>query len=303
MNSQKEASSQELQKQTGNEKPPKLRLNKYLADLGIDARRKIDEMIAEGRIAVNGEQIRKPGVQIVPGEDFIKIDNKPLSTKEQKKRYLLLYKPKGVITSRSDDKHRKTVYDYLPNVKERLFPVGRLDYNTEGALLMTNDGDLAYRLAHPSSLIMKQYQAKVSGTPDRSDLAFMQKKLAEASRGWKVPKHLMQSVHIVESEGKNAWLEFKMYEGKNREIRQLCESVYHPVLKLKRVKYAFLGLGKMPAGSVRMLHQYEIDKLNSIVEKSKATKKTAACRRHKGAESASVKRTGAKGKTKRDIKR
>ncbi len=263
------------------EQRPKVRLNKYLADLGVDARRKIDEMIQEGRISVNGERIMKPGIRVTPGEDFIKIDNKPLTAKQQEKRYLLLYKPKGVITSRSDDKHRKTVFDYLPNIKERLFPVGRLDYNTEGALLMTNDGDLAYQLSHPSSLIMKHYRVKVSGTPDRSDIAFMQRKLADSARGRNVPKHLMQSVSIVESEGKNAWLEFKMYEGKNREIRELCASVYHPVLKLKRVKYAFLGLGKMPAGSVRMLKPFEVEKLRKIVEKSKTDPKTPVNKKNK----------------------
>ncbi|MBF0273697.1 MAG: rRNA pseudouridine synthase [Nitrospinae bacterium] len=243
-----------------------VRINKYLSSLGIAARRKIDEMILEGRVLVNGKLLKKPGIKIDIKKDSIKIDNKIVTPKETNLIYILLNKPKGTITSTSDDKKRPTIFSCLPEFHERIYPVGRLDFASEGALLLTNDGELAYKLTHPKFLVTKIYTVKVSGIPDQGDLKLIRKKLLESTQKHKVDPKFQQNCKIVEKSGNNAWMEFNIYEGKNREIRNLCEMVYHPVLKLKRTKFAFLTLKDLPIGEFRFLKDKEIKMLRNITK-------------------------------------
>lgn len=249
------------------EKQELMRINKYLAGLGIESRRQVDQMVLEERVMVNGKIVTEAGLK-VSSDDAIKVDGKLISGQMIAKKYLILNKPKGVMTTRSDDKKRPIVYQYLHGVRELVFPVGRLDFASEGILLFTNDGELANKLAHPKYLVLKRYEVKVSGIPDSGDMKLLTKKLMEPCLKYDVPPRYQQNVKIIEKTGKNAWLEFNIYEGKNREIRNLCDMVFHSVLKLKRTRFAFLTLEGLQAGEFRELKRKEIVMLESLVAKS-----------------------------------
>ncbi len=234
-----------------------MRLNKYLADCGVDSRRNCDEIIAQGRVKVNGKTVTRLGVDVDPENDSVSMDGRRL---RQKRRdvYVMLHKPKGVVCTAKDDKGRKTVLD-LVDVKARLFPVGRLDYDTEGLLLLTTDGQLAQTLTHPSHHIPKTYVARIFG-----ELSEEEEKSLE--KGVLLDGALTQpaSVKVVEKDDRTSRIEITIFEGRNRQVRRMLESVGKDVEFLKRVSVGELRLGGLSRGKYRFLTEKEINYLKSL---------------------------------------
>ncbi len=245
-----------------------IRLQKVLANAGIVSRRKAEKLIMEGRVTVNGAVISELGTKANPEKDSIKVNGKSI-TKKERPVYLLLNKPRGVVTTLKDDKGRPTVCNLIKNVKERFFPVGRLDINTDGLLLLTNDGLLAQGLSHPSSHIQKVYLARVKGIPD-------EKKIRRLSKGIKIKGTMLVPLKVTMERitGKNSWLRFVLIQGKNRQVRLLCEAIGHTVSKLKRIKYAFLNLKGVEVGEYRHLNSNEVASLERLVKKKKIDRDT-----------------------------
>jgi 23S rRNA pseudouridine2605 synthase len=230
------------------------RLQKILAEIGITSRRKAEELIIEGRVTVNGK-IAMLGMKADPNRDHIKFDGK-LILRPVPKVYLMLNKPRGVVTSLRDPEGRPTVKDYLKGVKYRVFPVGRLDYDSEGLLLLTNDGDFAQAILHPSKKIPKSYLVKIKGVPEEREI----QKLRVGVRledGMTAPAKL-QKVRYGEN---NTWLEITIHEGRKRQIRRMLEIAGHQVLKLKRTRIAGIELGNLKSGEYRYLKPEEVAKI------------------------------------------
>ncbi len=229
------------------------RLNKYLASTGAASRRGADKLIEEGRVKVNGKVIKELGSSINEKNDTVMVDDnivKPVNDYE----YILFYKPKGCITTSSDEKGRKTIYDYLQDLNvPHLIPVGRLDYDTEGMLIMTNDGDLAYKLTHPSYEIPKTYLVKVDGEMPEHKLAQLRKGVLVDGEKTKRCK-----VKLLEYKDGESKLQVTITEGKNRQIRKMFEAVEREVKFLKRIAVGELRLGGLPRGGYRYLNDDEI---------------------------------------------
>lgn len=228
------------------------RLQKVLAAAGLGSRRKCEEWILAGRVSVNGTVVTELGTKVDPESDAIEIDGRPILS--EKKVYLMFHKPKGVITSLSDPKGRQTVKDYLRGVKERVYPVGRLDYDSEGLLLLTNDGELANRLMHPKFGVPKTYLATVRGVPDGGDL----EKLASGIRlkdGMTRPAEA--EYEDVAPDLKSAVIRITIREGRNRQVRRMFEAIGHPVGRLKRIGYGPLQLEGLARGKIRPLTDAE----------------------------------------------
>ena len=234
-----------------------MRINKFLAEQGVASRRASDEIIAAGRVTINGN-VAKAGDDVA-GEDVVMLDGKTLSHKV-KYEYYLLNKPKGYLCTVSDDKGRKTVMDLLPAGAGRVFPVGRLDYDTEGMLLLTNDGDLAYRLTAPQSEIAKTYLVRVEGTMTDIQLNRLRAGV-EIDRGVVTKKC---KITVTETNKKFTKLRVVLTEGKNREIRKMFEAVGKQVVFLKRLKIGELALTGLDRGAVRKLSQEEIYYLKNL---------------------------------------
>lgn len=234
-----------------------MRINKFLAEQGVASRRASDEIIAAGRVTINGN-VAKAGDDVT-GEDVVMLDGKTLSHKV-KYEYYLLNKPKGYLCTVSDDKGRKTVMDLLPAGAGRVFPVGRLDYDTEGMLLLTNDGDLAYRLTAPQSEIAKTYLVRVDGTMTDIQLNRLRAGV-EIDRGVVTKKC---KITVTETNKKFTKLRVVLTEGKNREIRKMFEAVGKQVVFLKRLKIGELALTGLDRGAVRKLSQEEIYYLKNL---------------------------------------
>lgn len=234
-----------------------MRINKFLADNGIASRRHADEMILTGRIKVN-DQLATPGMD-VKEEDIVYVDGQPLEKKEKKLYYYLMNKPKGVVCTVSDDRGRKTVLDYLPKNGARVFPVGRLDYATEGLLILTNDGDLAYRLMHPTNEIPKTYLARIEGTLTEKDLNPIRS-------GVELDGYLTKKckAHIVETNKAYTKVHITITEGKNRQVRRMFESIGRNVEFLKRIKLGQLSVGGLDRGEVRELTAEEVFYLQNL---------------------------------------
>ena len=234
-----------------------MRINKFLAEQGVASRRASDEIIAAGRVTINGN-VAKAGDDVT-GEDVVMLGGKTLSHKV-KYEYYLLNKPKGYLCTVSDDKGRKTVMDLLPAGAGRVFPVGRLDYDTEGMLLLTNDGDLAYRLTAPQSEIAKTYLVRVEGTMTDIQLNRLRAGV-EIDRGVVTKKC---KITVTETNKKFTKLRVVLTEGKNREIRKMFEAVGKQVVFLKRLKIGELALTGLDRGAVRKLSQEEIYYLKNL---------------------------------------
>jgi 23S rRNA pseudouridine2605 synthase len=231
------------------------RLQKILSHAGLSSRRAAEEMILSGRVAVNGHTIRELGTKADPTRDRITVDGRPLAA-EARPIYLALHKPAGVMTTLSDPEGRPTVRDLLAGVRERVYPVGRLDFNSAGLLLFTNDGELAMRLTHPRYGVRKIYRVKVRGTPDEAQ----RRRLAQGIRleeGTTAPA----AVRVVESSPTKSWIEVTIAEGKKRQVRRMCEAVGLQVEKLVRIAFGPLKLGKLPPGAWRPLTEVELVKL------------------------------------------
>ncbi len=234
-----------------------MRINKFLAEQGVASRRGADEIIAEGRVSINGK-IAKPGDE-VGADDAVTLDGKILSHKV-KYEYYMLNKPKGYLCTVSDDKGRKTVMDLLPENAGRVFPVGRLDYDTEGMLILTNDGDLAYRLTAPQNEIPKTYLVRVEGAVSAVQLNRLRTGV-EIEAGVVTKKC---RVTVAETDKQYTKLHVTLTEGKNREIRRMFEAVGKPVVFLKRLRVGELTLSGLDRGAVRRLTPDEVFYLKNL---------------------------------------
>lgn len=237
------------------------RLARVIARSGRASRREAERLITEGEVVVNGETILHPGHPVDPARDHIKVKGKVLEAPPPLV-YLLLHKPKGYITTRSDPEARKSVLELVGDLKVRVEPVGRLDINTEGALLLTNDGELAHRLTHPSSKVPKRYLAKVWRVPSDETLE-------RVMRGVRLEDGMTQPCKarvLSVTRGGNAWVEITVTEGRNHLIRRLFAAVGHPVSKLRRESFATISLRGLDRGAFRPLTFAEIDRLRQIAE-------------------------------------
>lgn len=232
------------------------RLQKVLAQAGIASRRKSEEMIRSGRVKVNGEVITTLGHKADPSKDRIEVDGHSIA--KETYVYLLFHKPKGVITSVEDPRGRKVVMDYIHGIHERVYPIGRLDYDTEGLLLLTNDGELTYKLLHPSHEFDKTYHATVQGVPTKE-------KLEQLASGVMLKDGMTApaKVRLLEtlSHGKESVIELIIHEGQNRQVRRMCDAIRHKVTYLKRVKFGFLTLKGVEQGEFRHLTAEEVQML------------------------------------------
>lgn len=227
------------------------RLQKILAQAGITSRRAAEELITAGRVAVNGQVVTVLGSKADPERDAITLDGKPVR-QVTRKIYILLHKPSGYVTTMKDPQGRPVVTDLLKGAKERLFPVGRLDYNTEGLLLLTNDGAWANTLAHPRHEVDKEYHVRVRGEVSREQIdSLVAGVLLED--GPTAPAQ----VHEVKASDNNTWLSVVIHEGRFRQVRRMCEAVGLSVVRLKRVRYGMLALGDLKPGEYRVLSDSE----------------------------------------------
>ena len=236
-----------------------MRLQKYMAMCGVAARRKCEEIIASGRVAVNGEIISQMGAQVEEG-DRVTVDVQ-LITLEERKRYILYHKPAGEVTTVSDDKGRETVMDRFADMDVRLYPVGRLDYDSEGLLLLTNDGELAQRLTHPSCEVDKTYLARVTGNPSGEALERLRRGVfMEGDERRTYPA----DVRVVRDESLYSDVLVTIHEGRNRQVRRMFDAVGHRVLLLRRVRFGPLELGALRRGEWRELTEEEIARLKAL---------------------------------------
>ncbi len=223
----------------------------------MTSRRKAEELILQGRVTVNNETVNELGAKADPVNDRIQVDGLDISTKGPKV-YILINKPRGVISSVADPLKRPVVTD-LVNVNERVFPVGRLDFDAEGVLILTNDGELTNRLIHPNFSIPKKYLVKVKDVPDKADLD----RLANGVRlddGITLPA----SARFIKKTQENSWIELIVTEGRNRLVKRMCLAIGHPVAKLKRIEFAGIKLGKLEPGQYRFLTEDEVDHLKGL---------------------------------------
>jgi ribosomal large subunit pseudouridine synthase B (EC 5.4.99.-) len=251
-------SKEQTQKQTNQQsrEQPYVRLQKFLARAGVASRRHAEQMILEGRVSVNGSKVMTLGTKVGP-EDRIELDDKPVLQREQF-HYYLLNKPPGVITSASDPRGRKTVLDILQGLPVRVYPVGRLDSDTSGLLLLTNDGELAHRLMHPSYGVDKTYRVWLKEPVDSRTIAILRQGVL-LEDGITAPA----KVHRYEnSKGSNPKvLEITIHEGRNRQIRRMCSAVGFPLVKLERIRFGSLMDPGLNPGQFRALSQSEIQDL------------------------------------------
>lgn len=237
------------------------RLQKVIAQAGIASRRKAEQLILDGVVKVNGKVVTELGTKVSP-TDKVEVNGIPVEREEPV--YYLFYKPRGVISSVKDDKGRKVVTDFLHETDKRVYPVGRLDYDTSGILLLTNDGDFAHLMMHPKSEIEKVYIAKVKGIPARENLKKLAKGI-ELEDGLTAPAKV--KVLSIDKKKKTAIIEITIHEGRNRQVRRMFEKIGHPVMKLKREKYGFLTLNGLNAGEMRELTPHEVKQLRALAKK------------------------------------
>ncbi|MGC9194157.1 MAG: pseudouridine synthase [Syntrophobacteraceae bacterium] len=231
-----------------------MRLQKFLAQAGIASRRACEQLISQGRVTVNGLRAQL-GASVDPSSDRVVFDGKTISLKVR--RMLIAFnKPSGCVTTLSDPQGRKTVMDFFPDFATRIFPVGRLDYDAEGLLLLTNDGELANRLLHPRYGVTKVYDVKFKGHPDK-------KALEELRGGVRIEEGVTApaEVEVLGLLPNSAWLRMSLHQGWNRQIKRMGQAVGHPVLKIKRIAYGPIELGRLPTGGHRSLSPDEIRKI------------------------------------------
>jgi 23S rRNA pseudouridine2605 synthase len=240
-----------------------LRLQKILSQAGIASRRAAERLIAEGRVTINGETIREMGVKADPSADDIRVDGRRVK-EPARPRYILLNKPSGYVTTRSDEKRRRTVMDLLAGVRDYIYPVGRLDYETEGLLLLTNDGDLAAKLTHPRHGVERTYEARVAGIPD--DEAIARLRAGIPLDGHRTLPAIVAPVNQRRRD-RDSVVVITIREGRNRQVRRMCEAVGHPVQKLKRTRIGPITDRRLTPGEWRDLTPVEVSALKKAAER------------------------------------
>lgn len=235
-----------------------IRLQKYIADAGICSRRAAEKLIEEGRVTVDDAPAHLG--QKVTSNAHVCIDRKPIRVRRKSPTYLLVYKPRGYVTTASDEMGRKCIMDVVRSVNERVYPVGRLDKDSEGLLIMTNDGDLANKLMHPKSHIGKTYRTIVSGQVSREQIVQLSEGVT-LDDGYKTTHAEVEILRVKED---RTIVSITIYEGKNRQIRRMCEAVGLEVLRLKREKIGTLSIGTLRAGQYRKLSDKEVEYLKSL---------------------------------------
>lgn len=233
-----------------------MRINKYIAQAGVASRRKADELIAAGNVKVNGAVLREPGYDVQEG-DRVEVNGRLIEAQE-KKVYILLNKPLGYVTTVSDDKERLTVMDLVQDVDARIFPVGRLDYNTSGMLIMTNDGDFAYKLTHPKHELTKTYRARVAGV-------LSTEKVWKLRNGVDIGGFVTSKarVDVVKGLPKSTIVDITIHEGKNRQVRKMFKAVGNNVQELERIAIGDIRLGRLAEGHYRKLTREEVEFLKN----------------------------------------
>jgi 23S rRNA pseudouridine2605 synthase len=238
----------------------KVRLQKLIAGTGLASRRKAETLISAGRVTVNGRVVTELGTKVDPARDHVKVDGKHLSS-VQPYVYLMLNKPKNVMSTLDDPGGRPTVKNCLRGVKVRVFPVGRLDFDSEGLMLLTNNGDLAQALLHPRYHVPKTYLIKVKGV-------LTDEEIRELERGVKLDDGMTSPAQVkkVKKVEHNSWLELTIHEGRKHQVKRMLDTVGHPVLRLIRVKMGPLVLGRLEPGEFRFLEDREANALRGLVE-------------------------------------
>lgn len=232
-----------------------IRLQKYLSQCGIASRRRAEEMIRAGRVRVDGVIVTDMGYKIVPGHNLVNCDGRDLVPRNRM-IYLLLNKPKGYVTTLSDPQGRPIVTSLLTGISERVFPVGRLDLDTEGALILTNDGEFAQKIQHPSHEVTKTYEALVAGHPTKDQLAQLEKGLPIEGKITS-PARLA----VIKKIKHATLIQITIHEGRKRQVRKMFEAIAHPVLHLKRIAYGNLRLHHLPSGKFRLLDSGDLEKI------------------------------------------
>ncbi|MBD1378663.1 23S rRNA pseudouridine(2605) synthase RluB [Metabacillus arenae] len=239
------------------------RLQKVIAHAGVASRRKAEEFITEGKVRVNGKIVKELGTKVSQND---KIEVNGIPVEREMPVYFLLYKPRGVISAVKDDKGRKVVTDFFPEIKQRIYPVGRLDYDTSGLLLLTNDGEFANSLMHPKYEIHKTYVAKLKGIPARESLKKLERGI-QLDDGKTAPAKV--KLQSLDKKKQTCIVELTIHEGRNRQVRRMFEAIGHPVIKLKREQYALLNLHGLQPGDARELSPHEVKQLRALAEHGK----------------------------------
>jgi 23S rRNA pseudouridine2605 synthase len=251
------------------------RLQKIIAHAGVSSRREAEAMIREGRVTLNGRVVTELGTRADPDRDHIKVDGK-LITKAEPHRYILLYKPKEVMTTVEDPQGRRTVIDLVRGIRERIYPVGRLDFHSEGLVLLTNDGELAFKVSHPTHGSVKTYSVKVRGVPEERLVDKLRRGITiDGKRTLPCDIERMRTTGKRDDEG-NSWFEVKLREGRTQQIRKMFQAVGHPVSKLRRVAIGPISDPKLTPGVWRELTKHEVKMLETMKEMKKPAKRGVA---------------------------
>ena len=236
------------------------RLQKVIAHSGVASRRKAEQLIIEGKVKVNGKVVKELGTKVAASD---RVDVSGVQIERENKVYYMLYKPRSVISAVTDDKNREVVTDFFPEIDERIYPIGRLDYETSGLLLLTNDGEFANLLMHPSNEIEKTYVARVKGIPSKFKLKELEKGV-KLEDGRTAPAKV-KMLSMDKKQGKSI-IEITIHEGRNRQVRRMFEHIGYPVQKLKRERYGSLTLQGLTAGEGRELTPHEVKQLRALAE-------------------------------------
>ncbi|MGE5328284.1 MAG: pseudouridine synthase [Deltaproteobacteria bacterium] len=232
-----------------------IRLQKFIADCGVASRRKSEELIIQGKVKVNGKQITELGTKVTAGKDIVTVDGKELK-QCNKSVYVMLNKPEGYITTAKEQFNRPFIMDLLSDIKERIFPVGRLDMDTSGLIILTNDGDFAYKITHPKNKIDKTYIAEVKGFPDSGEMS-------KFAKGLKIEDYTTApaKIRLVAKKKSSSIVEIIIHEGRNRQVKKMCEAIGHNVISLQRKALGGLEVGNLPLGKWKYLTKKEIEKI------------------------------------------
>lgn len=235
-----------------------MRLQKYMALSGVASRRASEELITQGLVKVNNIVVTEMGTIIDPKKDVVKVNDKGIRM-ESNKIYILLNKPVGYVSTMNDEKDRRIVTDLIEGIDERVYPVGRLDADTTGLLLLTNDGDLAFKITHPKNEVVKRYIAIVEGVPNRVELEKFRKGLVIDGR-----PTAEAFIKIAKRYDTESILEISIHEGRNRQVKKMCEMINHPVKKLKRIAIGNIEIGGLETGNWRHLEAEEVKYLKNL---------------------------------------